>query len=533
MHKMSKWIVLALCPLICLGAKFLVVPPTELESHLLVFESIASALESKGHKVIFALNKGHEWAGSDTFRVQRYGSAPEGPRFLQKKLGSILAGHKASLDLRSVARQSMANCDRMLGSNDFLSSLRAERIDLLLVDPSEMCGFALAHFITAPSAVVSPGHWYPSEIGAPSPVSWVPEFESGTTDRPGFLQRLWNALVYVRGQVDLHWGIFPELEAVMARHAGNNGSSQLKSMSDLITQTGFFLLNLDISLDFPRPSLPNVEFMGGILTRPARTLPQEWRSWVEGAKAGVALASFGTGVLKLPRPLAEKMASAFSRLPQRVIWSYNGKTPTSLGNNTRIKNWVPQNDFLGHPNVLVFVSDCSLNGVYEAIFHGVPMVCIPVFGDQHDVATRVQAKGFGIYLDFAALTEDSLLSAIRTILDQHSYKETAVRLSKILGDQREHPLNRTVYWLEYLLRHRGALHLRPASYDIPAYQYYLLDVLACVVLVPLAVLCLLHRVAAKQRPRPASVSPYAAANRGLHPSAQLLNGHTTRARRAE
>ena len=35
-----------------------------------------------------------------------------------------------------------------------------------------------------------------------------------------------------------------------------------------------------------------------------------------------------------------------------------------------------------------------------------------------------------------------------------------------------------VYWLEHVLRHGGANHLRPRSKDMPLYQIYLLDVIA-------------------------------------------------------
>lgn len=33
-------------------------------------------------------------------------------------------------------------------------------------------------------------------------------------------------------------------------------------------------------------------------------------------------------------------------LPQ-VLWRYSGKRPTTLGANTRLYDWIPQNDLLG------------------------------------------------------------------------------------------------------------------------------------------------------------------------------------------
>jgi glucuronosyltransferase len=39
------------------------------------------------------------------------------------------------------------------------------------------------------------------------------------------------------------------------------------------------------------------------------------------------------------------------------------------------------------------------------------------------------------------------------------------------------PLETAVYWTEYVIRHKGAPHLRSAAVGMPWYQYYLIDVL--------------------------------------------------------
>jgi hypothetical protein len=54
---------------------------------------------------------------------------------------------------------------------------------------------------------------------------------------------------------------------------------------------------------------------------------------------------------------------------------------------------------------------------------------------------------------------------------------------ELLHDQPEHPLARAVWWIEYMARHQGADHLRPASRDLEWFQVYLLDVWAFIILV--------------------------------------------------
>jgi glucuronosyltransferase len=44
-------------------------------------------------------------------------------------------------------------------------------------------------------------------------------------------------------------------------------------------------------------------------------------------------------------------------------------------------------------------------------------------------------------------------------------------------------MEQAVYWTEYVIRHKGAPHLRSAVLDLNWYQYFLLDVIAVLALV--------------------------------------------------
>jgi glucuronosyltransferase len=52
-----------------------------------------------------------------------------------------------------------------------------------------------------------------------------------------------------------------------------------------------------------------------------------------------------------------------------------------------------------------------------------------------------------------------------------------MKLSAILRDSPISTLDNALYWIEHVIKHGGARHLRPASLDISWYQYLLLDVL--------------------------------------------------------
>ena len=73
----------------------------------------------------------------------------------------------------------------------------------------------------------------------------------------------------------------------------------------------------------------------------------------------------------------------------------------------------------------------------------------------------------------------------------HRYRENAQRLSRIIRDQPLTPLQQAVYWTEYVIRHKGAPHLRSAVLDLTWYQYFLLDVTAVMALASFCILLIL------------------------------------------
>lgn len=63
----------------------------------------------------------------------------------------------------------------------------------------------------------------------------------------------------------------------------------------------------------------------------------------------------------------------------------------------------------------------------------------------------------------------------------YRYTEKIRALSKIIQDEQESPLDRAMYWTEYVIQHKGAGHLRSNGVDLPLYQYLLLDVLGVII----------------------------------------------------
>ncbi|XP_004681304.1 PREDICTED: UDP-glucuronosyltransferase 2B31-like isoform X2 [Condylura cristata] len=262
-------------------------------------------------------------------------------------------------------------------------------------------------------------------------------------------------------------------------------SGKPTTLFELMGKAEMWLIRDYWNFGYPHPLLPNFEFVGGFHCKPAKPLPKEMEEFAQSSgENGIVVFSLGSMISNLPEERANVIASALAQIPQKVLWRFDGKKPATLGANTRLYKWLPQNDLLGHPKTKAFITHGGANGIFEAIYHGVPMVGIPLFVDQPENMAHMKVKGAAVVLDIQRMSSTDLLNALKTVINDPSYKENVMKLSRIQHDQPMKPLDRAVFWIEFVMRNKGAKHLRPASHDLTWAQLHSLDVigflLACV-----------------------------------------------------
>ncbi|EHA98624.1 UDP-glucuronosyltransferase 1-5 [Heterocephalus glaber] len=218
-------------------------------------------------------------------------------------------------------------------------------------------------------------------------------------------------------------------------------------------------------------------------------VPQtEFEGYVNASgEHGIVVFSLGSMISDIPEKKAMAIAEGLGKVPQTVLWRYTGTPPSNLAKNTILVKWLPQNDLLGHPKTRAFITHSGSHGIYEGICNGVPMVMMPLFGDQMDNAKRMETRGAGVTLNVLEMTSDDLANALKKVIYDKSYKENIVRLSTLHKDRPIEPLDLAVFWVEFVMRHKGAPHLRPAAHDLTWYQYHSLDVIGFLLAITLSV----------------------------------------------
>ena len=86
-------------------------------------------------------------------------------------------------------------------------------------------------------------------------------------------------------------------------------------------------------------------------------------------------------------------------------------------------------------------------------------------------------------VDWHDMTEEILETAIHKVINDPIYQSSITKLSDLIMDQPQHPLDRSIWWLEYLLRHPHNTDMKPVTHGLYWFQYFLLDVIAVVLLI--------------------------------------------------
>uniref|UniRef100_A0A3Q3GN57 UDP-glucuronosyltransferase n=1 Tax=Labrus bergylta TaxID=56723 RepID=A0A3Q3GN57_9LABR len=398
----STWLSLVVS---CDGGKVLVYPTDG--SHWLNMKILVEALYLRGHEIT-VIRSSTSWYISEF-----------SPHYT-----SITIPQEHLLGGTQISIAQMINS--IFENKTLTKELKEAGFDVCLTDPVFPGGVLLAHYLKLP--MVFNVRWIYNGDGhfaiAPSPLSYVPQLFSHYSDKMDFFQRannifLHSILVYMYKYVTN-----PPYQAVCDRYFGTDVSAM-----SIMQGADIWLMRVDFTFELPRPTMPNVVYIGGFQGKPSKPLQADLEEFVQSSgEHGVVIMTLGT-LLGDPGPeLSEIIASAFANLPQKVVWRHVGKRPATLGNNTMLVKWLPQNNLLGHPKTKVFVTHGGTNGIYEAIYHGVPILGIPLILDQFDNMVRMKAHGAAEMVEATTMDVESLTNALKNILNpEKPYKQNIGR----------------------------------------------------------------------------------------------------------
>ncbi|KAL0810801.1 hypothetical protein ABMA28_010117 [Loxostege sticticalis] len=475
------------------GAKILAVFPTPSISHQVVFRPLTMELVKRGHEVVVIT----------TDPVFKDGGAPANLTELdvhdisydiwRKGIleSNTISGNKKDLDnqMNMMMTLMLSIFEQQMQVDKVRNILnKSQHFDLLLLEAFFSPLLGLSHVFKAPVIQISSFGPTEDNLKAVGAVSHPILYPTCVHQRVKNLT-LWEKIkqFYNQYQTDKMFSQYDELcHLALQRMFG----TEVPKMNELKNNVDMLFVNIHSVWENNRPVPPNVIFMGGLHQKPEKELPQDLKTYLDSSKHGVIYISFGTNVepALLPPEKLQAIINSVSKLPYDVLWKWNhdelpGRTP-----NINISKWLPQSDLLRHPKIKLFITQGGLQSTDEAITAGVPLIGMPMLGDQwYNVEQYVYHK-IGIKVDMDTITEDEVTNAIETIIRDNSYRENVARLRQLMLDQPQSPLERAVWWTEYVIRHSGARHLRAPAANMPWHQYLELELVTYFVLGLLSVI---------------------------------------------
>ncbi|WP_320672594.1 glycosyltransferase [Patulibacter defluvii] len=295
---------------------------------------------------------------------------------------------------------------------DVLAELARRPADVVVSPPMVAGSLIAAEASSARSAVLLPTV---NVLGAPG----IPPTGRGFLPARGPLGRLRDRVV--AGIAERMWD--SGLETLNAARAGV-GLAPLRHVVDQIHRADRILVATTRAFDFPSPQLPpSFRYVGPRLMDP--TWAADW-SAPEG-EGPLILASLSSTFMD-QGPLLDRIAAGLGTLPVRgLITTGPAFAPGDVAAppNVTVLESAPHGRVM--PAAGAVVTHGGHGTVIKALAHGIPVVCLPMGRDQHDVAARVQVAGAGLRLP-ADASPQRIAQAVRRVLQDPGIHAAAQRI---------------------------------------------------------------------------------------------------------
>ncbi|XP_067636130.1 UDP-glycosyltransferase UGT5-like isoform X3 [Eurosta solidaginis] len=381
---------------------------------------------------------------------------------------------------------------------EFLGTHRAGDFDLLVFGyfmNDFLLGFA-GHF-RCPivlSFMIQPIYAINRYLGNPSEFAYVPGIFGYLVQPMNFKGRVRNLIVaFIEEFV-----VQPMLEYQTSKYYNYNfPPDRYPPLEEVRKNVSLVFTNHHFSQGPIRPNVPSLIEIGGIqIKEKPDPLPADIAKILDESKEGAIYFSLGTNIQgsHLTKEKTKIIFNVISKLPYKVLWKWGEQDRPGQAKNIIYKEWLPQDDILAHPNIKLFITHGGMGSVVEAQYHGVPMVGIPLFGDQPSNMANVERSGYGLSVDYLTLTEESLNTAIQEVLNNPKYTKTVRDFSRLYRDRPMTPRQTVVYWTEYVLRHNGAKHMQSPAVHMNRWQLMSLDVIGFLLAILFAVVAVFVKI---------------------------------------
>ena len=401
-------------------------PVWPLTGHLSPNLAVAGALARLGHEVAFYTGaKARKKVESAGFRFFPFERLDEGV------LESIM---NTPSEARNRWRRLLVQRERYMRwlggtleaqSHDLEAIYRAWNPDVVVCDPMMWAPYiALAEKYSIPTAIFTyvPFCLTPSDESGPIGMGLPPPRSPLDKGRARVAQALFE------------FGSAPIRKAANEERARHGLPPLSKTVSELATDMPLYLVAGSPEFDYGRTRWPeSVRYIGACLSFDTTSRPCP--EWIAALKPGPPVVHVTEGTVHVEEPfLLKTSAEALGTDEVQVVIATGAhREPAELGLSgfgpaVRVESWVDYGHLLPQTDVVVATGGAGV--VLSALVHGIPLVLVPTEWDKPEVARRAEAAGAAVRIDPAHCTPQKLREAVRTVLNDASFQESARRLAE-------------------------------------------------------------------------------------------------------
>lgn len=192
----------------------------------------------------------------------------------------------------------------------------------------------------------------------------------------------------------------------------------------------FYPLPVKLEADKARGELPR---RSSLFSLNFQVDDDELREWVEDKRDGeLPFIYIALGTLATPSSeLLQRLVEALDGGPWNIIWAlpeaHQARLPKKLSRDQwYVDKFLPQFSIFQAKFVKCFISHCGGSSTTEAIANGIPMLCVPFFGDQFEWAASISSHiKAGIQIDKFKTTSKGIKRDVEKILNDRSFEDNA------------------------------------------------------------------------------------------------------------
>nr|AGS47863.1 glycosyl transferase [Ectropis obliqua nucleopolyhedrovirus]QWV59710.1 ecdysteroid UDP-glucosyltransferase [Ectropis obliqua nucleopolyhedrovirus]UYO72918.1 ecdysteroid UDP-glucosyltransferase [Ectropis obliqua nucleopolyhedrovirus] len=473
------------------GAKLLAIFTTPSYSHQSVFKVYIEGLAEKGHEIVLL-----KPSTEIIYDVSRYPNITEIDATLSKHYFKQLVRDSAVFRKRGLVADTMSvTAHNYMGLVKMISEqLKLPQIknliemrtimnfDLLITEAFMDYPLVMSHlFGNLPVVQISSGHGLAENFETMGAVSRHPIYYPNVWRNNFNNLNIWQTVneLYMELRLYNEFALLKAEQEKMMKIQFGNDVPELDTLRDNVK---LLLVNTHAIFDNNRPVPPSVQYMGGLHLHKKQIAPlSSYVAWIlNNSTKGAVYVSFGSTikVADMDYDFLQMLLRTFTKLPYNVVWKYDGDTENiHIPQNVYLQTWFDQYSLLHHKNVKAFVTQGGVQSIDEAIDAGVPLIGLPMMGDQSFNTNKFVELEIGCTLDTLTVTSDQLVTAIVATVENPKFRHNLKNLRHTMRHQPITALNKAIWYTEHVINGKNNYSLKPKAANVSYGTYAMIHIL--------------------------------------------------------